>query len=100
MQNVKQNCRGFPPRPPIGSDAPAQGEAEGGGVGNEEEEEEAGCSGGVSMDAGGSDNGGGNVLPQNARIVCFPLDPKPHQVEDGWVGRLWRGDDGGKNSPV
>ena len=31
-------------------------------------------------------------LPPNARVVCFPLEPKPHEVDDDWVQLLWRGE--------
>lgn len=30
-------------------------------------------------------------VPENARIVCFPLEPKPHDVDAHWVRRFWLG---------
>lgn len=29
-----------------------------------------------------------------ARIVCFPLEPKPHQVSEDWLQQMWREDVG------
>ena len=28
--------------------------------------------------------------PDGAAIICFPRNPKPHEVEDDWVRRYWR----------
>lgn len=46
----------------------------------------------VAEEDAGSDN---NMLSRDARIVCFPLEPKPHQVNEDWLQQLWRGGDGG-----
>lgn len=35
-----------------------------------------------------------NLRSRGARIVCFPLEPKPHQVSEDWLQELWRGDVG------
>ena len=37
---------------------------------------------------------GEGLLPPNARVVCFPLTPKPHEVHHGWVQRHWWGGEG------
>lgn len=34
-----------------------------------------------------------NLRSRGARIVCFPLNPKPHQVTEDWLQQMWRGDD-------
>lgn len=42
--------------------------------------------------AEGKDAGKGKrMLPREARVVCFPLEPKPHQVKEAWIQRMWRG---------
>lgn len=28
-------------------------------------------------------------LPENAAIVAFPRDPKPHEVTEGWIPEYW-----------
>lgn len=30
-------------------------------------------------------------VPENARIICFPLEPKPHNVDAEWITRFWFG---------
>lgn len=30
-------------------------------------------------------------VPENARIVCFPLEPKPDNVDAKWIRRFWLG---------
>lgn len=41
------------------------------------------------------------VVPANARVICFPLQPKPHEVVDQpWVQRLWLGLDENSTSTV
>lgn len=46
--------------------------------------------------AGVKDPEAGNFLlpqlPQYARIVCFPLEPKPHNVKEGWLRQMWFGE--------
>lgn len=32
-----------------------------------------------------------NLRSRGARIMCFPLEPKPHQVSEDWLQRMWRG---------
>jgi len=29
------------------------------------------------------------TLPNNARIICFPRYPKPHEVETKWIQEYW-----------
>lgn len=29
------------------------------------------------------------ILPQEAAIVAFPRDPKPHEVTEGWIPEYW-----------
>lgn len=29
---------------------------------------------------------------QGSRVVCFPLEPKPHQLSEDWLQLVWRGD--------
>ncbi|CAM9098666.1 unnamed protein product [Scytosiphon promiscuus] len=31
------------------------------------------------------------TLPPEARVLCFPLEPKPHQVEQAWIKQIWMG---------
>lgn len=33
-----------------------------------------------------------NLRSRGARIVCFPLEPKPHQVSEDWLQEMWRVD--------
>lgn len=35
-----------------------------------------------------------NLRFRGARILCFPLEPKPHQVDEHWLQQMWRGDNG------
>lgn len=49
----------------------------------------------TEMPANADALGGEGLLPPNARVVCFPLMPKPHEVRDGWVRRHWWGEEGG-----
>ncbi|CAM9942893.1 unnamed protein product [Ectocarpus sp. 12 AP-2014] len=46
--------------------------------------------------AGVNDAEAGNLLlpqlPQGARIVCFPLEPKPHNVNEEWLRQMWLGE--------
>lgn len=44
------------------------------------------------------DGKGGGRLPPNARVICFPLEPKPHEVEEDWVQLLWCGGMAGLSS--
>lgn len=34
---------------------------------------------------------GRRMLPREARVVCFPLEPKPHQVKEAWIQCMWKG---------
>lgn len=31
-------------------------------------------------------------LPEDARMVCFPLEPKPHNVKEDWLRQMWFGE--------
>ncbi len=44
----------------------------------------------------GDDSGSAKKLASrdDARIVCFPLYPKPHQLDDECLLRLWEGREG------
>lgn len=49
----------------------------------------------VAKDSAGSDGNHLLLLPRDARVICFPLEPKPHRVKEEWLQLLWRGGDGG-----
>lgn len=48
----------------------------------------------AAMGEGADAWSGKDLRSRGARVVCFPLEPKPHQINDDWLKQMWKGHDG------